>query len=319
MSNLPPFVKYPHIDRLGHDSNHGLLVDPTALIVVQEKIDGGNGQIRLDGEGRLLFGTRNHHFRLEPGQPQQFSANAEWVAMHVTSPLNPDYVYFGEWCKKHTINYDWRTMPLFLGFDVYNVASGRFLPWLAVVEEYGRVGLPVVEVLTQSAAKDVTPEFLEFLIGKSRYYDGPMEGMVLKNYYTVGVYGQPLFAKLVTRAFKEANMAAFGGVRTVNDDTARFMDAFYTPARIRKVIFRLMDEDGFKLSREMMHFLPQTVAEDIFAEEAWAIIRQFKQIRFDLLKKSAPKLCLAVLDDMILGLAFPESNSKEMRNAESGV
>src|SRR6266446_6472843 len=107
----PPFKKYISISRLGHEENDGIFSDPNDLITIQEKIDGGNSGFRL-WEGNFLFQTRNNHFTLDntdSPQRHQFGDNAQYVVNTIQDPtrLNTDYLYFGEFCKKHSINYDW--------------------------------------------------------------------------------------------------------------------------------------------------------------------------------------------------------------------
>jgi len=327
---LPDFIKYTDIERLGHEETFGMLDDPEDVIVIEEKIDGGNAQFRL-WDGELLFGTRNNHFKvgIESPQSKQFGTNARWVVDMLGNKLgadsgrglNPDYIYFGEWCKKHTINYNWDEMPAFIGFDILNVLSRVFLPYSAMVEEYTRLGIPTVPLLLKAKVSEVDITRLENFITKSAYYDGTMEGIVIKNYFRKNIYGRQMFAKLVTQNFKEANMAAFGGVggvKKVNDDTVQFMETFYTDARIRKAVHRLVDEGGQAMGRELMQHLPRAVVEDIWKEETWTIIKAFDNINFGLLKKQAPKLCLRVLDQMLMERVIPVLNSYDTEGNQGG-
>lgn len=320
-TGLPGFVKYPDVERLGDDENYGLFT-PGDELVIEEKIDGGNAQFRLH-EGQILFGTRNHHFQVaaEGEQKQQFDENASWVVSMMGNTLgadsgrglNPDYIYYGEWCRKHTINYDWATMPKFIGFDIRNTITGNFLPFAAMKEEFERLGLPVVPLITRIKAEDLDPTRLENFIGKSAFYEGLMEGIVIKNYFRRNVYGRQLFAKVVRQEFKEANMAAFGGgIKDVKDDTSLFIQTFYTEARIRKAVLRLVDEAALPMSRKLMEHLPKDVIQDILKEEAWTIVKEFETINFNMVRKMAPKFCLQVLDKMLT------ERAAEVSNAESG-
>lgn len=322
MSENPPLHKYAEIERLGHEENYGILSVPEDVVVIQEKIDGGNAQFRL-WEREIIFGTRNNHFRIgDTGSPQtkQFGANASWVIDEMSKQfnagnewanvLNPDFIYYGEWCKKHTINYDWEKMPAFIGFDIYNLMKHQYIPYEAVKLEYSRLGLPVVSLLFRGKIGEIDITRLENFVDHSNYYDGMMEGIVIKNYFRQNVYGRQLFAKIVRQEFKEANMGVFGmKPGKVHDDTVKFMETFYTEARIRKAIHRLIDEGGLKLERGLMHHLPRAVAEDVWKEETWTIMKAFDNINFGLLKKSAPKLCLRVLDALMTERAINEDQS----------
>jgi hypothetical protein len=321
MSDLPTFHKYLDIERLGHEENYGLFSEPTDVIVIQEKIDGGNAQFRV-WEGELLFGSRNNQFKLtDANSPQlkQFGKNANWLVDKMSENfvagktwaevLHPDYIYYGEWCKKHTINYDWARTPQFMGFDIYNTLTHIYLPYEAVKAEYERLGLSIVPLILKTTVAEIDVARLENFIGNSAYYEGRMEGIVIKNYFRRNVYGRQMFAKLVTQSFKEANMAAFGGgVKDLQDDTSRFLTAFYTEARIRKAILRLKDEQGLPIDRTIMHVLPRAVIEDIMKEECWLLVKDFNTLQFNLIKKQAPKLCLLVVDKMMSERAIEAKN-----------
>jgi len=191
-------------------------------------------------------------------------------------------------------------MPKFIGFDIWRIDSCTFLPYTALKEEFDRLEIPVVPLLFKGKISEIDITRLENFIGKSAYYDGTMEGIVMKNYMRKSVFGRQLFAKIVTQAFKENNMVAFGGgIKSTQDDTTKFIEGFYTEARIRKAVYRLKDEQGLKLERGLMHYLPKAVIEDIFKEEGWTVIKEFNSIRFDIVKKNAPKLCLQELDKII--------------------
>ena len=304
-SKYPEMIKYCDIKRIGHEDNYGIFGHEEDYITITEKVDGGNAQFRLH-EGEVIFGTRNNHFRVvsESAQNKQFGSNAEWVLEQIkTIALNPDYIYYGEWCKKHTIHYDFETMPKYIGFDVRDTRTGVFLPYSAMKEEFERLGLPTVPLIVHVPLSEIDLDRLENFVGKSAYYDGLMEGIVIKNYFRQSVYGKQLFAKIVRQEFKEANVAAFnnsgGWIKGVQDDTIKFIETYYTEARIRKAVLRLQDEGGQKLGRELMHHLPRCVIEDIFKEEAWSLVKEFNNVNFTRIKKVAPKKCLQVIDKMM--------------------
>jgi len=313
--NFPQMIKYCDISRLGHEENENIFDYPDDVVVITEKIGGGNGQFRLH-DGEIIFGSRNNQFRVGDGSAQnkQFGENAGWILGKLFGNgvgaektagdlLNPDYVYYGEWCKKHTINYAWDTMPKFVGFDIRDIRTGVFIPYQGMKDEYDRLGLPVVPLITRCKVSELDLTRLENFISKSAYYDGLMEGIVIKNYFRKNIYERQLFAKIVREEFKEANAAAFnnkgGWIKPLNDDTTKFIDTFYTEARIRKAMLRLTEESGHKLDMPLMHHLPKALIEDIMKEECWTLVKEFDSINFDRIRKVAPKKCLQVLKDVL--------------------
>lgn len=296
----PTFHKYIDIDRLGSEENYGLLDVPEDVITITEKVDGGNGHFRL-WDGQVIFGSRNNMFTLnvESAQKKQFGDNAQWVLEQLQDvELNPDYIYYGEWMKKHTLVYDWAATPKFVGLDIYCLSAHNYIPDAPLREEFERLGIPTIPLLFKGKVSEVDITRLENFIGKTAYGECQMEGIVIKNYFRRNVYGRQLFGKLVRQEFKELNQVTFGGganLKPLTDDTSKFIEMYYTEARIKKAIHRLHEEGGQPFGLPMMHSLPKDVIEDIFKEETWGVVKEFNTVRFDVIKKNAPKLCLNVL------------------------
>jgi hypothetical protein len=301
-----PFIKYPKIERFGGDDNKDILARRDDPIYIQEKIDGGNAQFRIVALPSeligVLYGSRTRY--LQKGQGQ-FTANIQWLDSRIVSAHamgetpRPQFIYYGEWCRKHTINYDWKVIPPFLGFDIWDIDARLFLPWPVAQDEFARLGIPTVPCIWSGRASELQGADLLDLLVKSAYRDGPCEGIVIKNYNHCNIYGRQLFAKWVSEEFKEVNKLTFGGASRPKDETSRFLLAYYTPARIIKTIHRLVIEEGHPLGRSLMHLLPRSVAEDIWTECYWEVIKEFGHIDFATIKKNAPKLCLQTLDEYI--------------------
>ena len=137
-------------------------------------------------------------------------------------------------------------------------------------------------------------------LGKSNYYDGQCEGWVIKN------YDKQIMAKIVDSRFQEKNREKHGPTRRfAENDTELFLATYCPNARIEKWVFKLIDE-GHKLDRTMMKYLPTAVYRDIWEEEWEEII--FKKFLIDtyLIKKRIAKRCLAILDDMMINNALNE-------------
>ena len=129
------FPHTPHLDWLGPGAPRDDKVLTPAEVrellngeaVVEEKIDGANLGLSLAPDGSLRAQNRGQYL-YEP-HAGQFARLAAWLAQHeagLREVLTPELVLFGEWCAlTHSIPYtalpDW-----FIGFDIYDRASGRF-------------------------------------------------------------------------------------------------------------------------------------------------------------------------------------------------
>jgi atypical dual specificity phosphatase len=141
------FIKFPrtrHAINLGsatrddlimtHDELQALLSGP---IIVEEKIDGANLGISIDGNGKILFQNRSHY--VNEGTHPQFKLLSVWAENHredLAQILEPiDQVLFGEWVyAKHSIPYS-KLPDYFLVYDLYTISTKSF----AAREELDRI------------------------------------------------------------------------------------------------------------------------------------------------------------------------------------
>jgi len=81
---------------------------------------------------------------------------------------------------RHAIDYDWERTPSFLGFDVWSADRGEFLAPDAVHGIFERLNLrPVPAIERELPARDFDPD--RYTIPASAWYDGPAEGVVVRN------------------------------------------------------------------------------------------------------------------------------------------
>ncbi len=147
-------------------------------VIVEEKVDGTNVGFSLDEQGVLRVQSRGNY--LARGSHPQFQPLWPWLDTRrqpLTEALRPGLILYGEWCfAVHSVRYE-RLPDWFLGFDVFERASGRFWssgrrdPWLC------RLGLTAVPRLGQGR---FSTEQLVSLIGTSLLSAGLMEGVYLR-------------------------------------------------------------------------------------------------------------------------------------------
>ena len=201
------FPHTPHLLWLGHGQpREDKVMAPAEVaeflagdLIIEEKVDGANLGLSLGPDGRVRAQSRGNY--LAPGRSHaQWNPLWPWLAERraVLEPaLRGGLILYGEWCHaRHTVPYD--ALPdWFLGFDVYEMCTGRFWSvdrrnaWLV---EVGAVPIPEV------ARGRFQPKQLPPLLGRSALGNVPMEGMYLRREQAGCLVGR---AKIVSNAFKQ--------------------------------------------------------------------------------------------------------------------
>ncbi len=147
-------------------------------IVVEEKIDGANLGISFDAEGNLLLQNRGSYLQLPAvGQWKKLD---QWLhpRMDVLFEfLTNRYILFGEWCyAQHSVFYN-RLPDWFLGFDLYDKHTERFLS----VEQRNQLFMQIYIHKVPQLGYGVY-SFLEIkqLLTQSKISDEPAEGLYLR-------------------------------------------------------------------------------------------------------------------------------------------
>ena len=257
-------------------------------------------------DDKVTFGSRNLTLQDNSG------GNWKRCITFVKSKLNEvklslynGLIFYGECCVKHSLSYDWDKIPPYLGFDIKEIETGKYLSYKRKKEIFEELGLELVPLIKECKVKDLGEELEEDIIPISAYPprgepEMLAEGIVIKN------YERQQFAKFVRQSFREVNKETFGeNKKYVEDDTDKIMVMYCTNPRIDKIIFKLVD-DGVKLDMPMMHVLPNTVWLDIVEEHAYDIMNSRMTIDFRKAKKILGKRCLRVLSQVIENNALAE-------------
>lgn len=295
------FKKYPKIEALGHEDNKDIFLYSEDEITVEEKVDGGNGSFWMEKDG-LHLGTRNRDL-VSDGDAKTFSKQRiTLLKLLEGKKINPDYIYYIEWMQRHTINYTSAPDVIALDIRLKHLMDesiggcGFFLNRKAKEIEFKRLGLELVPLIWQGKAKELRKKTLEDLISKSKYYDGTMEGIVIKNYSRKSNAGNhQIYAKIVTSNFKENNRAVFGSIKAADSDTLKIVDQFCTDARIRKKVLQQVNEFNQPLEMKLMAIVPSNVIKDIIIEEFDGIYSNYKFVDFSQMKRLVAKRCLSVI------------------------
>lgn len=97
-------------------------------LIIEEKVDGANLGISFDTDGNIRAQNRGDYLRLPSSG--QWNSLADWLVPRTDAffdNLRDRYILFGEWCyAQHSVKYD-RLPDWFLGFDVYDKQTDKFL------------------------------------------------------------------------------------------------------------------------------------------------------------------------------------------------
>ncbi|KAF5351018.1 hypothetical protein D9756_008278 [Leucocoprinus leucothites] len=194
--NVIKFPRTTHLIDLGGataddivSGEHTLTRGVPGRVTVTEKIDGANMGFSLSSDrSKILVQNRSHW--VNSGSHEQFKKLGHWVEEHrsqLFDILDRDpyyaerYILYGEWMyATHSIAYT--NLPdLFIAFDLYDRSTGQFLdrPTLKALLRGSSIALvPLIcEFRDELPSRDKLMELIE---STSRFYDGRVEGVVVK-------------------------------------------------------------------------------------------------------------------------------------------
>lgn len=283
--------KYIKIKALGTLETEGIF---EGKVVIQSKVDGANFCFFVEDD-KLMVASRNMVMidKKNSGNWKAILPVTEAFNKY-KDKFNPNYLYYSESMQKHTITYD--EISDIVCYDILNIETGLFLDWKEAKKEFESIGLPFIHVHFERDSSKITVDEIKECIQHSPYKKDGDEGVVIKN------YDRQLFAKIVTDDFKEKNRAVFKGTNQPpkeGNSTIIIASTYSTDARIEKMIHKLVDE-GHKLDMSMIPVLFNSVAEDIFEENAVEIYHTFDNIDFKHLRGIVAKKCVPVLKKVLL-------------------
>lgn len=289
------FKKYPKIQNLGHMDTYGILTNG-GKATVQEKVDGANFSFYVE-DGVLWFCSRNQHLKNsdqieETGIPDHWKGVEPVLEAFKRDPhlFDESLICFGESMQKHRIKYD--NIPGFIGFDVYDTTYKMFWNWASARLLFeGILELPFINTYCNIDLPFDNIDVLKRLYETSAYKDGPAEGIVIKRYDT------QQFAKIVNDDFKEKMKQP----RVIKDSSTErnIADVYATPARIEKIIYKLIDE-GNDIGMTMMPELHQRVLDDIVDEDMLDILIEFRSFNAKTLASVVARKCVPILKNVML-------------------
>lgn len=300
---MSEFKKYPKIYRLGSEEVDEFMNYDQDKIIIEEKVDGGNGCFWLENNV-LHVASRNRDLTEQEDKKTFAKQRATLMKILEGKEIDDRYYYYIEWMAPHTIQYT--NTPDVIGLDIRMKRSmeegmcGLFVTRSKKEKEFERLGIETVPLINITTIQKLRKENVFDLIPQSKYYKGKAEGIVLKNYSRKAKQGNhQLFAKVVAEEFKEDNKAVFGGIKKTITDTMKIVEQFCTRARVNKKINKLVQEDNYPLQMDLMKYLPREVVKDILTEEILNIQSIYNWLDFKNMNKLVTKKCVVYLKEYI--------------------
>ncbi len=148
-------------------------------VTVEEKVDGANVGLSVDGAGGIRAQNRGAYVTREACHPQ-FRPLFRWLDERrqlLLDHLPPRVIVFGEWCYAvHSVRYT-RLPDWFLMFDVFDLETASF--WSMARRNELADSLDLARVPHVRSGRLVVDEIAS-LPGQSSLTDGPSEGVYLK-------------------------------------------------------------------------------------------------------------------------------------------
>lgn len=149
-------------------------------VIVEEKVDGANIGISFNESGELKFQNRGNYVT-HTSHPQ-FKLLTEWGYNRyelLRNAIGDQFIVFGEWCYlAHSIRYS-RLPDWFIGFDVFEKSTQRFLS----VERRNAImqvcQISSVPLIFQGRTDKIALSNL--LNTPSKLGDEPIEGIYIRN------------------------------------------------------------------------------------------------------------------------------------------
>lgn len=253
--------------------------EPGDLISITTKIDGANASIAWDETtGKLEVFSRTNLLD-KPGALRGFYDYVKTEIEPKTDwSIYKDFVFFGEWCVKHSVTYNPEWYNKWRVYDIWCKSAGCYVSQERVKATCKQLGLEYVEELYYGPF--VSWDHCRSFIGKSKAYGPEQEGVVVKNQDKLDTKDRtaPAYIKIVDERFKESHKVKAKRELSPEEAAAKergttLAASIVTEARVRKIILKLVDEGklppelGPKDMGTVMKQLPKLVFDDVLKEE----------------------------------------------------
>jgi hypothetical protein len=256
----------------------------------------------LDPEtGDLIFGLKGTLRGTSQTDIEELDGNLNRIVNYLKSEVDKSQVkklqskfgpliFFCEGMVYHTLDYGYleNPPPPIIGFDVYSFKDDSReeitpKPYEETFEGFFETPTAMslfeqINVPQASPSEDVEVMDLEsfdpetYQVPESKLGDVKAEGVVFRK---VDSFER---AKYVSPKFREMNNKSWGYTeKEAETGEELFVAIFCPPARIRKMVMKLVNEEGYEFSRSIIEEVYPRVFDDIWEEE-W---REIKELDFE--------------------------------------
>ena len=246
---------FPHIPNIEHTNING-------NIWVEEEIDGLPLRFSVDNTNMITIGDYKHIFD-NYNTPicyrrciEYIRSNLDYEYLQSLNDISGKITFFGKSTNYCGIEYDWQSIPPFVGFDIH-IQSYGFLPTEEVHTIYSDLGLDSTHVFTKENEQTLDK------IPISKWSNSKAKGVIFRE-----------------QGGGRAKMERETNVKYI-DDQDEIVQNFVTDKRINRIIKRIenmrferiFDELLFDIHREMYGPMNQlNIDEDSFHSELSACI-----------------------------------------------
>lgn len=253
--------------------------EPGDLIQITTKIDGANASISWDETtGKLEIFSRTNLL----DQPGSLRGFYDYVKTEIEPKTDwsayKDFVFFGEWCVKHSVAYNPEWYNKWRVYDIWCKSAGRYVSQEQVKAICKQLGLEYIEELYYGPF--VSWDHCRSFLKKSTAYGPGQEGIVCKCMSKLASSDRrdPAYLKIVNDEFKESHKVKAKREPSPEEAAAKergttLAASVATEARVRKIILKLVDEGilpaelGPKDMGTVMKHLAKRVFDDVLKEE----------------------------------------------------
>lgn len=290
MNKTVSFLKYPHLEKLGHREVEGLLA---GTCYVFPKLDGTNGSLWFSkDEKRIKGASRRRVLDLEQGKDNQGFLKTMLKDQRIENFFRkyPSLRLFGEWLVPHSLKtYRKDAWRKFYIFDVHD--GNTFLhyeKYKPLLEEFSLEYIPPL-------FKIDSPSY-DFLIdkktlAKNRFLlqegEGLIgEGLVIKNYDFLNVFGRVTWGKVISEEFKDTHLTLqTNTLKEKKSVEKRIVEKFVTQHLVEKEYHKILNNiDETEFPKKDIPRLLGTVFYCLITEEMWSILKEFKNPCIDFRK-----------------------------------
>ena len=289
------FIKYMHLERLGTEAVEGIEIGHTYVF---PKLDGTNGSVWYDN-GYIKAGSRNRVLSTENDNAGFYNAILKDERYNKFFEVYPHLTLYGEWLVPHSLQtYQDDAWRKFYVFDVYNRETEQHLHydnWSLAAKYFGLDYLPPIAILKNPSHDDLQ-KCLEKNIFLIKDGQGIGEGVVIKNYDFTNKFGNVVWAKLITNAFKMVHHQEMGaplvGGELVEE---KIVNEYVTQHLVDKVYAKIINDHGGWSSKYIPMLLGVTF-HDLITEEMWDILKKHNKPRIDF--KFLERLTIAKIKEL---------------------